>query len=55
LWTPQYRVAIDGSRAAFVGMLGSLDATLDEKQRGRAKRELLALADEIQGLTGGRG
>ena len=55
LWTPQYRVAIDGSRAALVDMLGNLDATLDDKQRGRARRELMALADEIQGLAGGRG
>jgi IS1 family transposase len=54
LWTPQYRVAVDGSRAALVGLLGDLDVTLTGKQRGRASRELLALADEIQGLARGR-
>lgn len=54
LWTPQYRSDIDASRAALVSLLADIDATLTGKQRGHARRELLALADEIQGLARGR-
>ncbi len=55
LWTPEYRMAIDGSRAALIDLLVSLDATLTAKQRGAARRELASLADEVQGLAGVRG
>jgi hypothetical protein len=54
LWTPEYRAAVDGSRAALVGLLADVDATLTGKQRDRARRELLALASEIQVLARGR-
>jgi hypothetical protein len=55
LWTPQYRSAIDASRGALVGLLADIDATLTGKQRAHARRELLALASEIQGLARGSG
>jgi hypothetical protein len=55
LWTPQYRVAIDASRAALIDLLADLDATLTATQRGAARRELAALADEVQGLARVRG
>jgi hypothetical protein len=55
LWTPQYRVAIDASRAALIDLLVDLDATLTATQRGAAQRELAALADEVQGLARVRG
>jgi Family of unknown function (DUF6279) len=55
LWTPQYRMAIEGSRAALIDLLVDLDATLTAKQRGAARRELASLADEVQGLARVRG
>jgi hypothetical protein len=55
LWTPQYRSAINASRGALVGLLADIDATLTGKQRAHARRELLALASEIQGLARGSG
>jgi len=55
LWTPQYRIAIDASRAALIDLLSDLDATLTPKQRSAARRELASLADEIQGLARVRG
>jgi hypothetical protein len=55
LWTPQYRAALDASRSALVDLLADLDGTLSETQRRAASRELLALADEFQGLAGSRG
>ena len=55
LWTPQYRMAIDASRAALIDLLVDLDATLTAKQRGAAQRELASLADEVQGLARVRG
>ena len=55
LWTPQYRMAIDGSRAALIDLLVDLDATLTAKQRGAGRRELASLADEVQGLARVRG
>jgi hypothetical protein len=51
LWTPQYRMAVDASRAALIDLLADLDATLTAKQRGAARRELASLADEVQGLA----
>lgn len=55
LWTPQYRMAIDASRAALIDLLVDLDATLTAKQRSSARRELASLADEVQGLARARG
>lgn len=55
LWTPEYRAAVDGRRAALVGLLADLDAALTDKQRRAAQRELLTLAGEIQDLASGRG
>ena len=55
LWTPQYRMAIDASRAALIDLLVDLDATLTAKQRSAARRELASLADEVQGLARVRG
>jgi hypothetical protein len=55
LWTPQYRMALDASRAALIELLADLDATLTVKQRGAAQRELASLADEVQGLARVRG
>ena len=55
LWTPQYRMAIDASRAALIDLLVDLDATLTAKQRSAARRELASLADEVQGLARARG
>jgi hypothetical protein len=51
LWTPQYRAAIDRRRSEVVTLLAQLDGTLTEKQRNAARRELLAIADEVQGLA----
>ncbi len=55
LWTPEYRAAVEGRRTALVGLLADLDASLTDKQRGSAQRELLSLASEIQDLAGGHG
>jgi hypothetical protein len=55
LWTPQYRMAVDASRAALIDLLVDLDATLTAKQRSAARRELASLADEVQGLARVRG
>jgi hypothetical protein len=55
LWTPQYRDALDRSRSALVGLLAELDGTLTARQRSEARQELLALADQFQGLARGRG
>lgn len=55
LWTPEYRAAVEARRSALVGLLADIDATLTEKQRGAAQRELLSLASEMQDLARGRG
>jgi len=55
LWTPRYRAAIDQRRESLVDFVAEFDATLTAPQRAAARRQLLALADEVQGLSGRRG
>lgn len=55
LWTPGYRTALEQRRAALVDLLVSLESTLTPQQRAAARREFLALADEVQGLARRRG
>jgi hypothetical protein len=55
LWTPRYRAAIEQRRESLVDFVAALDATLTTPQRASARRQLLVLADEVQGLTGRRG
>jgi hypothetical protein len=55
LWTPAYRSALERRRESLVDLMVNLDATLTPKQRAAARRQLLALADEVQGLQRGRG
>lgn len=55
LWTPAYRTAIERRRDALVALMTGLDATLTPAQRAAARRELLALADEVQDLARRRG
>lgn len=55
LWTPQYRAAIEQRRESLVDFVAALDSTLTTPQRAAARRQLLALADEVQGLSGRRG
>ena len=55
LWTPAYRQALERRRESLIDLVVQLDATLTPQQRAAAQRQLLALADEVQGLRGGRG
>lgn len=55
LWTPAYRQALERRRASLIDLVVELDATLTPQQRAAARRQLLALADEVQGLRRGRG
>lgn len=55
LWTPRYRAAFESRRDSLADLFAALDATLTPGQRAAVRRELLALADEVQGLAGGRG
>ena len=55
LWTPQYRAAVERRRDALVELMTGLDATLTPEQRAAARRELLALANEVQDLARRRG
>jgi hypothetical protein len=55
LWTPQYRAVVERRRDALVELMTGLDATLTPEQRAAARRELLALADEVQDLARRRG
>jgi hypothetical protein len=50
LWTPQYRSAIDASRDSFIALVVALDATLTPSQRAATRRELLALASQVEKL-----
>jgi predicted HAD superfamily phosphohydrolase YqeG len=51
LWTPQYRAAIERRRSEIVALLADLDGTLTAEQRHAARRQMLALADEIKRLA----
>lgn len=55
LWTPAYRAAIERRRSEIVELLADLDGSLTPRQRGTARREMLALADELQQLARRRG
>lgn len=55
LWTAQYRAAVERRTAALVELMAGIDATLTPAQRAAARRELLALAEEVQGLARRRG
>lgn len=55
LWTPAYRQALERRRESLIDLVVELDATLTPQQRAAARRQLLALADEVQGLRRGRG
>jgi hypothetical protein len=54
LWTPQYRAAIEQRRESLARLMAAIDATLTPQQRAAARRQLLALAEEVQGLAGRR-
>ncbi|MDQ1342375.1 MAG: hypothetical protein QG571_993, partial [Pseudomonadota bacterium] len=55
LWTPAYRQALERRRESLIDLVVELDGTLTPQQRAAAQRQLLALADEVQGLRRGRG
>jgi len=55
LWTPQYRAAVEQRRESLADLMATIDATLTAQQRAAARRQFLALADEVQGLAGRRG
>jgi rubrerythrin len=52
-WTPGYRASVDQGLARFVDLIVRIDATLTPTQRAAAREELLALADEVDGLARG--
>lgn len=52
LWTPQYRSAVEQRRESLARLMATIDASLTPQQRAAARRQLLALADEVQGLAG---
>ena len=55
LWTPQYRAAVEQRRESLARLMATIDATLTPQQRAAARRQLLALADEVQALAGRQG
>jgi len=55
LWTPQYSAAVQRRTAALVELMAGIDATLTPAQRAAARRQLLALAEEVQSLARRRG
>jgi len=55
LWTPQYRAAVEQRRESLARLMVTIDATLTPQQRATARRQFLALAEEVQGLAGRRG
>ena len=55
LWTPQYRASVEQRRESLARLMATIDASLAPQQRAAARRQLLALADEVQGLAGRRG
>lgn len=55
LWTPQYHTAVERRREALAVLMADIDAQLTPQQRAAARRQFLALADEVQGLAARRG
>jgi hypothetical protein len=55
LWTPAYRAAVERRREALAVLMADIDAQLTPQQRAAARRQFLALADEVQGLAARRG
>jgi hypothetical protein len=55
LWTPQYRAAVEQRRESLARLMATIDATLTPQQRTAARRQLLALAEEVQALADRRG
>jgi hypothetical protein len=55
LWTPQYRAAVEQRRESLARLMATIDATLTPQQRAAVRRQFLALAEEVQGLSGRRG
>jgi hypothetical protein len=55
LWTLRYRAAVEQRRESLARLMATIDATLTPQQRAAARRQFLALADEVQGLGGRRG
>jgi Family of unknown function (DUF6279) len=55
LWTPQYLAAVERRREALAVLMADIDAQLTPQQRAAARRQFLALADEVQGLAARRG
>jgi len=50
LWTPPYRAALERRREELIALMVALDASLTPRQRATAQRQLLALADEVEGI-----
>lgn len=50
MWTPQFRIAVAASRDSFSALVVELDATLTPAQRAATKRELIALASQVEKL-----
>ena len=50
LWTPVYRAALERRRESLVDLVVALEATLTPQQRAAASRQLLVLADEVEGI-----
>ena len=48
LWTPRYRAALERRRESLVDLMVAVEATLTPQQRAAARRQLLALADEVE-------
>jgi len=50
LWPPGYRAAPERRRESLVDLVVALEATLTPQQRAAASRQLLVLADEVEGI-----
>jgi hypothetical protein len=55
LWTPEYRQALQTSRAELLELIVRIDSTLTARQRSAAQGRLLGLADEVRALALRRG
>jgi hypothetical protein len=52
LWTQQYRAAVERRRESLVDLVVAVEATLTPQQRDAARRQLLALAEEVAEMRG---